>query len=40
MLNFIFGIIIGVFLVLFAIVICAAAGPDDEFDDMDDDIID
>ena len=38
MLNFIFGIVIGVFLVLFGIVIGAASGPNDEFDDIDDDI--
>ena len=34
MLEFILGIIIGIFITLFGIVIAAAAGPDNEFDDL------
>lgn len=38
MLEFILGIIIGIFITLFGIVIAAAAGPDNEFDDLDNEI--
>lgn len=34
MINILFGIAIGVFLTVFAIIIGAAVGPDDEFDDL------
>ena len=40
MLEFIFGILIGFFLGLVGIAIGAAAGPDDEFVDIYDDITD
>lgn len=40
MLEFIFGLTIGVFLTIFGLIIAAAAGPDNEFDDMYKDIKD
>ena len=36
MLEFICGIIVGIFITFFALIIGAAAGPDDEFKDLTD----
>ena len=35
--EFIFGIVIGIFITIVGLLIGAAAGPDDEFKDLDDD---